>query len=239
MSLTEAEHVFGGVHEDALNDVIRAFFLARPRYLHYGSPAFVPVTTVNATTMASIAFPGISGGIDWAVAFDTPVVDLHTQTDALPPELALGPGQFSIHTAVRLCIDCKRRREPPKKPDRRDQQKHDREKDDPRDDRRENEPPRAEGALCTELGVFAIGHLELLNGPSGASVRLRVDTVELVDVGPNTLESVLECLLRMLLDAAIRPMVLPLEALRAGAFTITPLRGPEIEDDQIKLYGDV
>ncbi len=31
MSLTETEEVFGGVHEDALNDLVRAFFGARPR----------------------------------------------------------------------------------------------------------------------------------------------------------------------------------------------------------------
>jgi hypothetical protein len=46
MSLTENADVFVGVHEDALNDLIAAVATDRPRLLVYGSPAFVPVTTV-------------------------------------------------------------------------------------------------------------------------------------------------------------------------------------------------
>jgi hypothetical protein len=44
MSLTETHEVFAAVHKDALNDLITAFCTDRPRYLVYGSPAFVPVT---------------------------------------------------------------------------------------------------------------------------------------------------------------------------------------------------
>src|SRR5262245_33460209 len=84
MSLTEAEEVFGGVHEDALNDVIKAFFGARPRYATYGSPAFVPATSVNATRMDPIPFPFVAGGIDWAVTFTTPTVDLHPESPPAP-----------------------------------------------------------------------------------------------------------------------------------------------------------
>ena len=32
MSLTQAENVFAGIHEDGINDFLRAFFTARPRY---------------------------------------------------------------------------------------------------------------------------------------------------------------------------------------------------------------
>jgi hypothetical protein len=240
MSLTEAERVFGGVHEDALNDFIRAFCQARPRYLRYGSPAFVPATTVDATAMPSIAFPGIPGGIDWTVSFEIPSVDLHTQTMALPPELSLGPGQFGVRTAVELCVDCRHRRDPPKEPGKKGRGNDDRDHDDRRDDDDRRRPPKVEEAICAVIGVFAVGHIEPVSGPGGArSIRLRIDAVELVDVTPDGLEAVLECLIRMLLDAALRPMVLPLDALRAGAFTLTPLRGPDVEDDQIKIYGDV
>ena len=45
MSLTEAERVFGGIHEDGINDLLKAFFNARPRHLKYGSPGFVGATT--------------------------------------------------------------------------------------------------------------------------------------------------------------------------------------------------
>ena len=240
MGITQAEHVFGGVHENALNDVIRAFCTARPRHLRYGSPAFVPATTIGATAMPAIGFPGIAGGIDWSVAFATPVVDLHPETSGLPPELSLDPGQLSVSTAVELCIDCRHRRSPPRDPkdkERGDQEDHER----PNDDRRDEKPRRKpEREICAFLEVFALGHLEVVNATSGGgSVSVRIDAVELVDVRPEGLEDVLECLILMLLDATLSNMVLPLEALRAGAFSLVLQRGPAIENDQVNVYGDV
>jgi hypothetical protein len=61
------------------SDLIRAFFTARPRHLRYGS---------------------IPGGIDWAVMFEIPVVDLHQQDLPLPPELTLDAGHLSVRTSV-------------------------------------------------------------------------------------------------------------------------------------------
>jgi hypothetical protein len=85
-----------------------------------------------------------------------------------------------------------------------------------------------------------VGHLESWHDASGnGAVRLRVDAVELVDIKPETLESVLECLIRMLLDAALSQMWLPLPALRAGAFELILQRGPDIEQDRVKVFGDV
>src|SRR6188472_3335495 len=107
MSFTAVQQVFGSIHESALNDMIHAFLTARPRYLRYGSSAFVPATTVNATHMDAILFPGITGGIDWAVGFEIPVIDLFKQSQTLPPPLTLGPGQFSLSTRVTICLNCK------------------------------------------------------------------------------------------------------------------------------------
>ena len=55
--------------------------------------------------------PGVPGGIQWRVAFSTPRIDLFKQTAQLPPQLALGPGQFSLRTAVQLCLNCAHRRD--------------------------------------------------------------------------------------------------------------------------------
>jgi hypothetical protein len=147
MSFTEAEHVFAGIHEDALNDLIRAFFGARPRHLRYGSTNFVPVTTVSATHMDSIPFPGIPGGIDWAVTLDVPIIDLYDQDRPLPPELKLDPGQLSISTSVKLCLGCRHEGLDPE-PDN-----HDRKPD---DDQRRNFDIHQ---TCCRLKIFAIGHL--------------------------------------------------------------------------------
>ena len=237
MSLTEAHEVFASVHEDALNDLIAAFCTDRPRYLVYGSPAFVPVTTVAETTMAAIAFPGVPGGIQWRVQLSIPRIDLHKQTTALPPELTLGPGQFSTALDVRLCLDCRRIKIDPRPPrEKPGAPGHERPPQDQPDDR----PPRRTAPTCCSLAVFAVGHLEHVLTSWGAdAIALAVDRVEIVDILPAELESLLECLLFMILQAVLAEIRLPLRALRAGAFSLTLAQGPLIEDDQVKARGVV
>jgi hypothetical protein len=233
MSLTETHEVFASVHEDALNDLIRAFCTDRPRHLVYGSPSFVPMTTIAETTMAAIDFPGVPGGIQWRIQLSIPKVDLHKQTSSLPPELTLGPGQFSASLGVQLCLDCRRLkidRRPPREKD------HDRQPNGKPDDKRH---PLSE-LTCCKLSVFAVGHLaHVLTSTGEDAIALDVDGVEIVDITPPELESLLECLLFMILQAVLAEIRLPLRALRAGAFSLTLTQGPLIEDDQIKVRGVV
>jgi len=235
MSLTETESVFASIHETALNDLITAFCTDRPRYLVYGSPAFVPVTTVAETAMAAIPFPGVPGGINWRIRLGIPHIDLFTQTDPLPPEFSMGPGEFSGSLDAELCIDCRRLRIDPKPP---------RPKDLRGDDKPTN-PDRPDGhplseLTCFKLRVFILGHLEHVMASNGEdAVALAVDQVEIVDIKPDELESFLECLLFMILQAVLAEIRLPLRALRAGAFQLVPVVGPLIEDDQIKMRGNL
>jgi hypothetical protein len=223
MSLTDSAEVFGSIHETALNDMLHAFFSARPRYLRYGSPAFAPATTVNETSISAIPFPGIPGGIDWQVTFQIPGVDLFKQSQALPAGLTLGPGQFSLHTTVELCVNCVQRRDDRGNTGTKDRRGH-----------------HLDQVTCTKLGVFGIGHIDSWNNSNGdGAVRLRVDTVELVDITPDALETVLECTIKMILDAVLSQIELPLKALRAGAFQLVVTNGPEIDDDRIKVFGNV
>jgi hypothetical protein len=233
MSLTETHEVFASAHEDALNDLITAFCTDRPRYLVYGSPAFVPVTTVAETTMPAIAFPGVPGGIQWRVQLSIPRIDLHQQTAPLPPELSLGPGQFSATLAVRLCVDCGRLRIDPRPPRER-----------PGASRPDQPPAGTPGHVgeptCCMLSVFAVGHLQhVLTSTGEDAIALAVDGIEIVDIGPPELEAVLECLLFMILQAVLAEIRLPLPALRVGAFSLTLTQGPLIEDNQIKARGVV
>jgi len=239
MSLTESQAVFASVHENALNDVLTAFCTDRPRYLVYGSPAFVPATTIAETGMAAIAFPGIAGGIQWRVRLSIPRIDLFKQTMTLPPELALGPGQFSVRLGAEICLDCGRIRIDPKPPRGHDTKPDDREPNRPLpgtpkpDDRH----PLRE-VTCCKLEVFAIGHIEHVLTSSGEdAITLVPDAVEIVDIKPDEVESVLECLLFMILQAVLGQIRLPLKSLRAGAFSLTLTEGPLIEDDQVKVRG--
>lgn len=235
MSLTEAEAVFAGIHEDAINDVLTAFCTDRPRYLVYGSPAFVPVTTVAETTMAAIAFPGVPGGIQWRLRLSIPRVDLFKQSGPLPPPLALGAGQYSAQVDAELCIDCRRIRIDPKPP---------RPKDPRKDQGKDDVPPADTHPLseltCFKLRVFALGHIEHVLASTGEdAIAFAVDAVEIEDIKPDELESFLECLLFMILQAVLAGIRLPLRALRAGAFQLALTVGPLIEDDQIKVRGIV
>jgi len=88
--------------------------------------------------------------------------------------------------------------------------------------------------------VFAIGHIEHVLASTGEdAIALAVDAVEIVDIRPDELESFLECLMFMILQAVLAGIRLPLRALRAGAFQLSLTVGPLIEDDQIKVRGTV
>lgn len=235
MSLTETHEVFASVHEDALNDLLLAFASDRPRLLSYGSPAFVPVTTVDETRMEAIAFPG-TGGIEWRLRFGVPRIDLFRQTDPLPPELTLADGRFSLRIGAELCLDCRRLKidpKPPKPPRERD---HDEPPKDEREDPKEGHPLRE--LTCCKLEVVAVGHLERVSTTSGEdAITFAVDAVEIVDIEPSEVEQVLECLLFMILQAVLATIRIPLRALRAGAFQLSVTQGPLIEDDQVKARG--
>jgi hypothetical protein len=237
MSLTQAEAVFAGIHEDAVNDLLTAFCQDRPRYLVYGSPSFVPATTVAETTMPAIAFPGVPGGIQWRLRLSIPRVDLFKQSGPLPPPLTLSPGQYSAQIDAELCIDCRRIRIDPKPPRPKD----------PRKDQgdRKDDPPPTDGhplseLTCFKLRVFVVGHIEHVLASTGEdAIAFAVDAVEIEDIKPDELESFLECLLFMILQAVLAGIRLPLKALRAGAFQLALTVGPLIEDDQVKVRGVV
>jgi hypothetical protein len=219
MSLTQGDQVFAEIHETALNDVLHAFFKARPRYRAYGSPGLVPATTVNATQMPALPLPG-GGSVDWAVQFEVPEIDLFDQDKPLPPGVTLGAGQFSLSTKITICIICGGRR--------------------PSTDPKENGQAGSGRLLCTQLGVFGIGHIESWHDANGnGEVWLRVDQVELIDITPDSLESLLECLIRLMLDTALSTIRIPIKALRAGAFQLVVTRGPDIDDDHVKAFGHV
>jgi len=189
----------------------------------------VPATSVSQTQMAPIPLPG-GGSIDWRISFEIPRIDLYKESTPLPSSLTLQPGQFSLQTRLQLCINCVKRK---------DDHREERGKEDSREKRGKSAGDRERDSLgsvvCTDLRVFAVGHLD----SSSTKIRLRVDAVELVDITPDTLESVLECLIRMVLDSALMKIELPIPALRAGAFHLAVTRGPEIADDRIKVFGDV
>ncbi|MEZ5092146.1 hypothetical protein [Nocardioides sp.] len=238
MSLTEAREVFVAVEETALNDLITAVCATRPHLLHYGSPAFVTASSTSATQMAPIPFPG-SPGLQWSVELTIPRLDLFKEDMPLPPELSLGPGQFSLATEVRLCVDCAGGREKPQD----DPDGHDHDPKEPRDPRDQwpddrDDWGKARHPVCCRLGVYAVGHLVSTWVGGERAIGFALDDLELVDVEPNALESVLECLLAMILRSVLATLSLPVSALQLDAFTLTPTEGPLIDVNRVLARGD-
>jgi len=207
MSLTESEFLFAGIHEGGVNDMLKAFFTARPRYLIYASPGLAPVTA--HTNVPPIAFPGIpGGGIEYGIILDIPVVDFDPDSTSSSP-LPIGAHQVGIHTKVALVVGCGQR------------------SDHLNDDRKSFLLP-----VSTTLEVWSRGRI-LANyfGPGTGEIYFQVDEVEIVDITPDSLESVLECVLRMMLQAVLSNVRLPFQALSAGAFSLSLTRGPTVETD--------
>jgi hypothetical protein len=216
MSLTEAELVFAGVNESGVNDLLKAFFTARPRFLAYASPSLAPPPPAF-TSVSSIAFPGVPGGIEYKIEFTIPTVDFSPDSGGGASPLPVGAGQVGIRTTVTLTVGCTRWVNPAN-PDR-------------------------IGSLVpisTKLEVWARGQMTAIYfSPGVGEIGFQVNDVEIVDITPNTLEEVLECILRMVLQAMLMNVRLPFKVLTAGAFSLVLLRGPEVEDDQVKLYGSI
>jgi hypothetical protein len=215
MSLTEAETVFAGVHEAGVNDLFKAFFTARPRFLTYATPGLVP-PAAPFTSVPAIAFPGIPGGIEYRIKFEIPTVDFAPDSSSGTSPLQVGSGQLNIRTKVTITVGCYRYF------------------DDTGKDRQGTVVP-----ISTSLEVWARGKPTVTYfSPGNGEVGFSLDEVEIVDITPDSLESVVECILRMILLAVIRNIRLPFNTLTAGAFSLALLRGPEIEDDQVKIYGN-
>jgi hypothetical protein len=245
MSLTEASEVFVAVEESALNDLITAVCTTRPHLLHYGSPAFVPASSTSATQMAPIPFPG-SPGLQWSVELSIPQLDLFDEDVPLPPELSLGAGQFSLSTVVTLCVDCADRGKRDPQGDDHEDHEHPRDHDPKENDDHGDKPwpddrddwGKARNPMCCRLGVHAVGHLVSTWVGGQRAIGFAVDAVEIVDVEPNALESVLECLLTMILRSVLATLSLPVSALALDAFTLTPTEGPLIDLDRVLARGD-
>jgi hypothetical protein len=217
MSFTQSHEVFAAVHEDGINDFIQAFYQARTHYFIYGTPFFAPVTTADITRIPAINFPGIPGGIEFAVAFRQPLIDLHPDSTGGSAVLPPPPNQFTISAHVVMVVLCGSRKQnipTHGKPDR----------------------ETAIGTIeTTELTVHAQGSID----NDGNSIGFQVEETEIVDISPDSLETVMECIIKMILNAALANIRIPIPALSLDAFSLSLTAGPIIENDQVKVWGTI
>lgn len=216
MSLTQSHDVFVSVHEDGINDLIQAFYQSRRRYFVYATPIFTPATTAQITQIPTISFPGISGGIQFAIAFNQPKIDLYPDSGGSSTVLLPPSGKFTISAEVNLFVVCGLKARDINvthgKPD---------------------DSATASSIESTTLTVHAQGAIIT----DGNNIAFQVDEIEIVDITPDSLESVMECIIRMILNASLANIRIPIPALSFDAFSLTLTDGPRIEDDQVKVWG--
>jgi len=210
LSHTLTFHAFAGLDEEGANDFLTAFFTARPHYLHYGTPPFVTSTGVNQTQVSPLfAPPLLPVPLPFEVQLSIPKLDFAPATNPLPPQLVLNSGQFALTTTVELHMLCSR-----------DQHGVD-----------------GSGGIPigAKLDLWAVGHI--LN--QGNAVGFAVDQVEIVDVKPDGLESMLECILLQVLRGIAAQVSIPIPALSAGFITPIVQQGPQIDPDELDIWGTV
>jgi hypothetical protein len=202
MSLTQAENIFGGVNETGINDLLQAFFTARPRYLRYGTPQFVPVTTVEATSVAAVSFFGLN--IEFMITCDPiPNVDI-TPGDAGSAALMPDVNEFTIRTTLNFSVDINNF-----------------------------------GRIVGSLEVLALCEpFVAVSTPGTGQIGINVKRVEIVDITPDPVESLIEALVLGILQTVLATVRLPFNALTMGAFSLILLAGPTAETDQIKVRGN-
>ena len=217
MSLTQTHHVFAGVAESGINTFLKALFTTRPHYLNYGSPSFVPANTVDATTMSAIPFPGVPGGIQYAVSFSIPVVDLFPPDAGTLSPIPPGNNQLGLHTTVTLVLGCMTWT---------GQAGNDR-------------GGRMQPIIC-RLDVWALGEVvPHYFGPGTGFITFQVDDVRIPAIQPECLQNIIDCLIRMMLNGALANVQLPFHALSAGAFNLILEQGPEIDNDMVEVWGSI
>lgn len=201
MSLTQAEHIFGGVHETGINDLLQAFFTARPRHLRYGTPMFVAATTVAGTSMPAINFFGLN--IQFLITCPIPTVDITpggAGSSALPP----GVNEFTVRTTLNFTVVV-------------------------------NNLPQIIGALQV---LARCSPFVAISTPGTGQIGITLKKVEIVDITPDPVESLIEALALGILQTILATARFPFNTITVGAFGLILLAGPTAETDQIKVRGN-
>lgn len=234
MALTNGHHIFAGLHEDAINKVIRAFRSARPKYFFYACPPLGAGTpSIDFWVIPPLPIPGTNSGMPISVRILDAAVDLTPAQSGLwlPPPLTLGPEQFALSVTLQVCFLCGALQ---KMPVPREQE---RERDDKRPDPRQDDTKIHRD--CLKLSIWAIGHpISTPNGVGGRDIGLHIDRIVIKEVG--ALESLLECYSETMLNALLDALRYPVERFALGTFaSLSLVEGPLIADNQLKIWANI
>jgi len=233
MALTLGHHVFAGLHEDAVNKLLRAYQAARPKYFFHACPPLGAGTpSIDFWILPPLPVPGTNSGIPFSVRILRARVDF-VPADAglaLPAPLALGANQFAVLLTIEVCFMCGLLIEIPVP------RETERNKEGRQPAPRHDERPHIE---CARLSIWAVGHpISTSNSHGGRDIGLRVDHIVVKDVG--ALEPLFECYFETMLNSLLDALRYPVERFALGAFgSLGLVDGPRIADDQLKVWADI
>jgi hypothetical protein len=274
MAFTDRSDLFAAVHENGINATIGQLMLQRPSMFNYATILFTQA--LNSQLCVPINAPPGGGplftvepqlpvlgaprplGLDWCLQLSNVSVDLFPgNTLTLPSELdPIGSQQFALHLRACFGLAC------------------------PNDRVVENlaaemeaavaasmlpaavppgdvQPIPAANVLCICLDVFGVGHFErgTVAGIRGQWLKTRLDGLEIVDLVPSNLESMLECYLRVVLRLGVLPrLIVPMQNLILDItqmlqnnstsigqhVSVVPATdvpaNPAVEDDHLKVF---
>jgi hypothetical protein len=255
-------------------------FVARPELLCNDIAVWPPLRSSGAKVvkrMQPLPIPGNDQyGLEWGMQITDLQIDFHKGSVlSLPPQLPqpLPEQHLAIKASACFALGCPGDRaliaQPPNfppidvgTPDKHELERRRREEEERRrreaatgDDRdkglvKELVPLLPQDKVCACLDMYAVAHVRRIDNGTVSLVDVVLDRLEIVDITPDGLESLLECyastalrwgvLPRMRLAFHTLSLTLPLQL---GMINVTPTttvpHNPAIEDDQLKLFLDV
>lgn len=94
--------------------------------------------------------------------------------------------------------------------------------------------------MSFDLAVWAIGGISVLP-PSGppATIHFTANQIKVQGISPLGLEQVLECLLLEALRNVLQQVSIPIPALSLGFLSVTVEAGPQLDADELDVWGNV
>lgn len=237
MPLTRGHDAYAAIHEKGLNTFIGHVYGVRRYYFQYAAPPLGSGTPgVDFEVLPPLPIPVGNFGLAYSIRLSQPIIDFAPQDASLPlpAPLTLGPNQFSLTVeTVEICVLCGVELQVPGLP----QPGQGRDQKQPRPGRPgQGKPDR----VCSKVQVWAVGHPTVVPlSPTDSLLGLQIDDIAIKDTG--ALEPVLDCVAEEVANALLDKLQFTLTRIALGAFPLGLVlaEGPEISDDQLKVWAKI
>lgn len=279
MVFTANSDLYAAIDEDGINLVVGHMMGQRPSLFNYGTALFAEFPElfchpIEPTSMVKerdnpffsrekpFILPGTNDNLalDFCIQLTALAVDFHPgDVIALPPELEPPLDRQTLAIRVEVCagVGCPTQEfldtyELPKPAD----EKEDRPR--PKDPKNEEdrEPPTivpSDGIECFCLALVLVAEFKPAGETLDKLIQPRVVGIEFVDLKPEGLENIIECILHLMIQIVVLPKVAEAleEAVKAPLAQVKDLAGvtlvptptpadvphnPAVEDDQTKVF---